>query len=182
MKGKLLIANPRFPSSNPFAKSVIYLYQHNSVLGSSGVVLNKSSSKRVSDFAGYDIGFEQYCNNMIHLGGPVNPAAMILLHSDDWKSSNTVEVGNRLRISSDEGMFDRLGIGPEPAYWRMFFGYSGWSVGQLESEIEGKNGYDESTRWLLADPTDELMFLYDNEEQWEKSLEHATSQIVDSWF
>jgi putative AlgH/UPF0301 family transcriptional regulator len=30
--GKLLIANPNFPSESPFAKSVIYIYQDDEML------------------------------------------------------------------------------------------------------------------------------------------------------
>jgi putative AlgH/UPF0301 family transcriptional regulator len=30
----------------------------------------------------------------IHIGGPVNPSAIILLHTDDWSSTNSASIGN----------------------------------------------------------------------------------------
>ena len=39
--GKLLIANPNFPSESPFAKSVIYIHEDHPNIGTMGIMLNK---------------------------------------------------------------------------------------------------------------------------------------------
>ena len=46
--GQLLISHPNFPKQSPFRKSLIYIYQDDSINGSVGVVLNKASRTSVS--------------------------------------------------------------------------------------------------------------------------------------
>lgn len=180
--GKLLIANPNVPSDNPFAKSVIYIYNDHPLKGSTGVILNKPSSTTVQEMC-YDqrIAYHQ-TNHKVHIGGPVNPQALVLLHTDEWQSQNTVYASNTLCISSDKLMFLKLSQGDEPAYWRMFVGYSGWAPKQLDMELTGQAPYDKLSRWLTAEANDDIIFGYDGVDQWNKALELCSQQTVDQWF
>lgn len=173
--GKLLIANPNVPPNSPFGNSVIYMYSDHPLKGSTGVILNKQSNTTVQEMC-YDqrIAYHQ-TSHKVHIGGPVNPQAMVLLHSDEWQSQNTVYAGNQLSISSDKLMFLKLSQGDEPAYWRMFVGYSGWAPQQLDMEIKGK-------QWLTAEANDDIIFEYDGVEQWTKALELCSQQTIDQWF
>jgi len=180
--GKILIANPCMPDDNPFSKSVVYIYADNSKQGTVGLILNKPSNTTVQDIC-YDhkVTFPSR-GPMIHMGGPVNATAIILLHTDDWYSSNTAYAGNNLHISSDNFMFVKLAEGNEPCYWRMMVGLSSWAVGQLDMEIKGQFPYSKEHQWLTADPTEDIIFGYDGEEQWNKALELCSKQTIDSYF
>jgi putative transcriptional regulator len=178
--GKLLIASPSFPPESPFAKSVIYIYQDDVQLGTVGVILNKPQET-----------VSQHCNDVgimfpdtqpkMHLGGPINPTSLLLLHTDDWYSSNTAEIGNGLRISSDGHMFFKIATGNEPVYWRAFYGLSAWRPGQLDQELSGVYPYSKNT-WLLADATDEVVFDYDGDDQWIKAVDLCSQQTIDNFF
>lgn len=180
--GKILIANPTMPKENPFAKSVIYIYADDSRQGTVGVIINKPSHTSVQKLC-YDHRVTYPSRGpMVHMGGPVNPSAMILLHTDDWNSQNTAHAGNNLLISSDKLMFLKLAEGNEPCYWRMIVGFSSWAVGQLDMEIKGQFPYSKEHRWLTADPSEDILFAYDGEEQWDKALELASHQTIAHWF
>ena len=178
--GKLLIANPNFPKESPFAKSVIYIYQDDARAGTIGLVLNKPTLT-LTDFCEENGIMFPDTVPMMHTGGPVNPTALVLLHTDDWESSNTASVGNGLRISSDNHMFLKISTGNEPIYWRAFYGLSAWRVGQLDKELAGEFPYVKNT-WLLADATDDIIFNYDSEEQWIMAVDLCSQQTINHFF
>lgn len=117
----------------------------------------------------------------IYFGGPVANDAVLMLHSDEWYSSNTTTAGRGYRLSSDYEMFEKISQGNEPVYWRIFSGVSSWVPGQLDLELAGEFPYHGAHSWLLADPTDDIMFMYDSEEQWEQAIELASQQMFDSF-
>jgi len=179
--GKLLIANPTMPTDNPFSRTVIYIYQDNPQLGTWGLVLNRPSKNTVQQLC-FDHQVT-YPNGgpMVYMGGPVNPTAMVLLHTDDWQSKNTALAGNNLLISSDKFMFLKMSQGNEPIYWRMCVGLSAWSPGQLDMEMKGQFPYDQTHRWLTATPSEDIIFNYDGEDQWDKALELCSQQTISQW-
>ena len=179
--GKLLIAHPNVEAENIFAKTVIYVYQHDSEQGSLGVILNKCSRFRITDIcAEKNIVFGDTTKRVYH-GGPVNPQALVLLHSDDWYSTNTVGAGNNLCVSSDNNMLGKISNGDEPAYWRLFGGMCGWAPGQLEAELSGQWPYRPENSWLTADANDSLIYDYDGKAQWTNLVEISSQQMFDKY-
>ena len=173
--GKLLISHPSFPKQSPFSRSIIYIYQDDAVNGTAGIVLNKPSRTSVSMLCEQNQLMFGDTRPMMHMGGPVNTSALLLLHSDDWSSSNTASAGGRLRISSDNHMFLKLCQGNEPVYWRAFFGYSTWTPGQLQNELD-------NSMWLTADADEHTIYNYDGDKQWNSALELYSQQTIDSYF
>ena len=178
--GKLLIANPNFPSESSFAKSVIYIYQDDPDAGTIGLILNKPSTS-VSAFCDMNGVMFPDTEPRIHIGGPVNPSAIILLHTDDWLSTNSASIGNGLRISSDNFMFMKISTGNEPIYWRAFLGISAWRPGQLDTELEGEFPYVKNM-WLIADANDDVIFNYDGEDQWVRAVDLCSQQTINHFF
>jgi putative transcriptional regulator len=180
--GKILIANPTMTDDNPFAKTVIYIYADDPVQGTTGVILNKPSETTIQDlFYDHKVTYPSK-SPMVHVGGPVNRTAIVLLHTDDWNSQNTAHAGNNLLISSDKLMFLKMSQGNEPIYWRMMIGLSSWAPDQLDMEMRGQFPYNKSHQWLTAEPSEDILFGYDGEEQWNKALELCSQQIIDQWF
>lgn len=170
------------PDTNPFAKSVIYIYADDPVQGTTGVVLNKPTDSTVQDIC-YDhkVTYPSRAPR-VHLGGPVNKTAIVLLHTDDWNSQNTAIAGNNLLISSDKLMFLKMSQGNEPIYWRMMVGLSSWAPDQLDMEIAGQFPYDKTHKWLTAEANEDIIFGYDGEEQWNKALDLCSQQMIDYYF
>jgi len=177
--GKLLIANPNFPEDSPFHKNVIYLHDDQPG-GTFGVRLNQpyGTVSRFCDHSG--IMFPDM-NPMMHAGGPVNPSAVIILHTNEWQSSNTTQTNQGLAISSDAHMFHKMSTGNEPVYWRAFQGMCAWRPGQLDKELNGDHPYNKSM-WLLAEPNDDVIFNYDNSDQWVMAVDLCSQQTIANFF
>lgn len=179
--GKLLIAHPKIPVGNPFRKSVIYIYEDNAN-GTQGVVLNYHSSFTVKDLCNQKGIIYPDGTHNLHKGGPVNEQAILMLHTDEWQSSNTMEAGKGYRISSDNHMFQKVALGDAPVYYRIFAGMSSWAVGQLDMEMKGQFPYRPENSWLTATANDSIIFDYDGDAQWEKAVELSSRQMIEQYF
>ena len=60
------------------------------------------------------------------IGGDNNESAMIMLHTDEWYSSNTIQINDHLSMSSDDLMMEKLEMGNVPEWYRLFLGFEGW--------------------------------------------------------
>ena len=179
--GQLLIAHPNLSKSNPFYKTVIYIYEHNE-LAVMGTVLNRNTNCTIQSL--FDAKGHCYSNSSptLHAGGPVNQAALVMLHSDEWSSTNTAAAGPGIRITSDNLMFEKMAMGDEPVNWRMFNGLCSWTYGQLDMELSGKFPYRPENSWLTATANDDIMFECDGEELWEQALELSKTQMINEFF
>ena len=179
MVGKLLVAPPA-QDDEFWSKSVVFVYEHNS--GSNvGLILNKPSERKLSELALHH-GIDYSGEEMLYLGGPVNPAALVMLHSNDWHCTNTMQVMDDFRISSDKSMLRRVCSGDAPRHWRMFLGMSVWAPGQLEGEISGTAPWSKKHSWLTAPSSQSLVFQKDPERMWKKSIDLAVQKMTENFF
>ena len=180
-EGKILIAHPGCPKDNPFHKSVVYIYQDNPG-GTIGVIINKPSRFTVQDIcADKKIVFLNK-NPSVYHGGPVNPNALILLHSNDWHSENTISAGQDMLVSSDNVMLKSIAEGRQPKQWRLFGGMSAWQAGQLQQELSGRWPYRPENSWLLARVPKEFIFNVNHKQQWQMACELSAHQMFDAYF
>ena len=182
LTGKILISHPNVPDGNIFHRSVVYLYQDNPSEGSIGLILNKPSKFLVQDAARDKNIILPDLHNKIYHGGPVNQQALVMLHTNNWGSENTMPAGRQLCVSSDNLMFHKLANGDHPAYWRMFGGMAGWAPGQLDAELSGKWPYRAENSWLIAEPTEEFLFMKNGEKQWQRAFELSSNQMFNQYF
>lgn len=177
LKNKLLIAPPAIKESF-WHKTVIYVTEHHS-RGSVGLVLNKRSQMTVVEFA-EQCGFKLDAPGYIYLGGPVNVKALSMLHTSEWRCSNTLKITPRLAISSAEDLLSRMAMGDAPRHWRLFLGLCGWAPGQLEGEILGIPPRTHDLSWLIANPDLNLLFETDQKDQWTQSVELSGKEFAQS--
>jgi putative transcriptional regulator len=141
--GKLLVANPRLIDPN-FDRTVVLILVH-SEDGALGVVINRPSDTAVGE------ALPQWSERagppaVMFLGGPVSrdsviclarvpaPAALEACAGDDvWRVVDG-DLGT-LDLDTDADRLDDT-----VSDLRIFAGYSGWSAGQLESEL-GAGGW-----------------------------------------
>ena len=140
-EGKLLIAVPDLQDLN-FLRTVVLVLHHDQ-FGASGVVLNRPTDTRVSDLLPQlELPVESVTTltERLHVGGPVE-GPLIVLHDDRDLSEEAVIPG--VFISTRRDLVEQL-LATDRLEMRLFSGYSGWSSGQLENEVE-QGG------WLLQD-------------------------------
>jgi putative transcriptional regulator len=172
-QGKLLVAHPMLDEY--FHRTVILIYQDDPKNGTVGLVLNKPTKITVSDVIA-DRGIAYGGTEHVYRGGPVNETAILMLHEDNWYSSNTIHVSRGLSISSDDIMMEKLAMGNQPLAWRMCMGVAGWHPGQLQKELNSKYG------WLTCDADSSIVFAKDGERQWNQALQKCANQTIDSYF
>lgn len=157
--GSLLISEP-FMYDDYFTRSVVLLCEHNEE-GSFGFVLNKYIESSAKDV----LPELNEVELKISIGGPVDNSNLFYVHSIGKELENSVELCKDISIGGD---FDQLKehINKDPkeiSKIRFFIGYSGWSKGQLQEEIDDKS-------WVVLNnvPT-ELILDTSNDSLW-KSL------------
>lgn len=130
LKGHFLVASPRLADSN-FYRSVVLMVQHDAE-GAMGVVLNRQTSSSIASL--WHLVSESECpsEEAVFVGGPVS-GPLIAVHSNDDLAEFEVLPG--VYFATDQEFVVQVVTAPEGPY-RLFVGYSGWSAGQLEGELE----------------------------------------------
>lgn len=182
LEGKILISHPNCPQDNFFHKAVIYIYQDRLSQGTIGVILNKPSQFTLKEICKEKKLNLIGGNSIVYHGGPVQQNALVLLHSQEWKSENTAKAGEKLFISSDTIMLQRLALGDTPIFWKLFGGFSGWAPGQLEAELNGSWPYRPENSWLIAEPNLSLLFETHHDKIWKQAFDMSSHQMFDQYF
>jgi len=179
MIGQLLVAPPA-QKSEYWEESVIFLYEQTAA-SVVGLVLNKPGERSLAELAEHH-ELDYTGDEQIYVGGPVNPSALVMLHTDDWACTNTMHIGGPWRISSDKTMLSRICKGDAPRKWRLFLGMSVWSPMQLEGEMKGNPPWSKKTAWVTAPATESIMFAKSPERAWKKGIDLAAQEMVSSYF
>ena len=179
MIGTLLVAPPA-QEDEFWYKTVVFIYEQNKN-STIGLVLNKPSDRSVQELAEHH-GFNYNGSDLLYIGGPVNPNALVMLHTEDWACSNTMQIGSDFRVSSDKTMLERLCKGDTPRKWRLFLGMSGWGPHQLEGEIAGVPPWTKKKAWLTAPASESIMFGNEPTKVWKKAIDLAAETAVQNYF
>lgn len=180
LQGKLLVAHPR-QVNRPWHRSVV-LVTEDHANGSVGLILNKPADftlQQVLDSKGYACDQDR----MVYVGGPVNSSALVMVHTDDWYSTNTYVVKPGISISSDNLMIEKIAMSNYPRDWRFTCGVSAWGKGQLQAEVQGIGPYAaQGSNWLVCDASPEIVHSWDGEKQWHKALELCSQEMMNQFF
>tara|TARA_B100000900_G_scaffold407917_1_gene421385 strand:+ start:689 stop:1246 length:558 start_codon:yes stop_codon:yes gene_type:complete len=135
-----------------FKNSLIYLCK-NDKDGSFGIIINKRVDINLKDFSlKPDKELEAILNNdKVFLGGPVTPFSPFVIHSLEKKYDETHEVTSNLGVSSRPDVIQSLLNKDFPKNFIVSFGYTGWSPGQLEEEIQQGS-------WLIIPANEQIIF------------------------
>lgn len=157
LKGYLLVAGPRLLDPN-FRRTVVLVGEH-SEEGALGVVLNRPSEttvdEAVPELTPLVDGFEP-----VHVGGPVQPSAIVVLADFAEPERAGVLVLDSIGFLPAEVDPDELG---ELRRARVFAGYAGWGPGQLDGELEEGS-------WIVERALPEDVFTPEPEELWSAVL------------
>ena len=159
--GILLIADPFLKDPN-FLRTVILICEHKQE-GSFGFVLNKqienTLDELIPDLEGYKFP--------VYYGGPVQMDTLHFIHQYPDVIPGSFEISKGVYWGGDFEMVVEM-IKKETiksAKIRFYVGYSGWSSGQLESELKEKS-------WLTVKAERKLVFHKKVDDIWKESLKH----------
>lgn len=144
-QGKILIASPMLGDPN-FNRTVLLMVQHNEQ-GALGLVLNRPLETTVREACERSLGEVLEVEGFLHQGGPCEGPLMVL-HTNEEAADAEVFPGVYFTTERSK-VQTLLHSGRESA--RYFVGYSGWSAGQLESEMEQQ-------AWVVLEPDSEAIF------------------------
>jgi putative transcriptional regulator len=158
-KGKILISEPFLPDTF-FNRSIVYLTDHSSQ-GSVGFILNKKLDLNISAAVA---GFENW-NENINMGGPVAPDTLHYLHSLGDLIPNSVLIEDNVCWGGDiDAIRELISEGKiNHSQIRFFLGYSGWSAGQLERELNEDS-------WIIARVKSEIIMNNRGDDTWKRVL------------
>jgi len=129
LKGQLLIAGPGLLDTN-FWRAVVLVGEH-SPDGALGVVLNRPSETSVDEAAPELAGLAGDMGD-VHVGGPVQPSAVVVLADFVEPPDPNALVVESVGFLPAEVDPDELG---ELRRARVYVGYAGWGPGQLDDEL-----------------------------------------------
>ena len=131
--GKLLVASRDLSDPN-FAKSVVLLvkYDDDGVLG---LIINRRSKVAISHVLD-DLAGAKERTDLVYSGGPVqSDQVMALLRAHSKPDDSDHVVGDVYLVPSKDALEKALSSAAESSL-RVYVGYAGWSVGQLEHEVD----------------------------------------------
>jgi putative transcriptional regulator len=156
-RGHPLVAAPGLIDPN-FHRTVVLLGEHSDD-GALGVVLNRESDVTVSD-AVPELGELLASNGRVHIGGPVQPQAIVVLAEFTDPEQAGALVLDTVGFLPGEVEPEELG---ELGRARVFAGYAGWGPGQLESELAEES-------WIVEPAVPDDVFTAEPEVLWNEVL------------
>jgi putative transcriptional regulator len=134
--GRFLVACKRLRDPN-FFKAVVLMVEHGAK-GAMGLVVNRPSQVTVSHALVQHFELPE-TDDVVYVGGPVEPAALFVLHNAPALDHDGTPVVPGLYVGSSAEVFERVvrsaAEGMPGLDFRIFSGCAGWAPGQLESEL-----------------------------------------------
>lgn len=169
LAGKLLLAMPVMGDPR-FHRAVIFLCAHD-VNGAMGLVVNHTlpgvQFKQLLDQLKIASNIEIDLRNFtipILSGGPVEGSRGFLLHSSEFRQSDTITIDPSFSVTGTIDALKAVAKGEGPEQMLFILGYAGWGAGQLEKELQ-------DNAWLVADPDPDIIFKAQPEQKWERAVQ-----------
>jgi putative transcriptional regulator len=156
LQGKLLVSSPSLIDPN-FRKTVVLVAHHDDD-GAMGLVLSRPSDVAAAEAVPLLEGLPG-AEGPVFVGGPVQPEAFMVLAEFEDVEEAAAPIMNDLGFMPADTEPDDLSI----KRLRLFAGYSGWSAGQLEAELEEPS-------WIVVDAETDDAFADDPDELWRTVL------------
>jgi putative transcriptional regulator len=141
MVGKLLVASPGMREPL-FRRAVILIVQHDSQ-GVLGIIVNRPVKEmalsKIEELMGQkDKKVEGSVPVLV--GGPVDSKVFFVLRSTDYHRPETIDLDQHVAVTTSPEIFRDMGEKKGPEKSLIAFGYVGWTLEQLESEVERVTG------------------------------------------
>ena len=168
LAGSFLVSPPG-QDEGPFARSVVFLLHHDAS-GAMGMIINKpmlhESLARLLETLGdrRPKGAVPQTDITVHYGGPVDPEAILVLHSTEFTADRTRRISGLAAVSRAEDVLRALADRKGPRQFAFFAGYAGWAPGQLEAEIA--KGW-----WVTVPAEADILFGESDSTKWQRAYD-----------
>ena len=163
--GKALIAMPNMTDER-FVRSVIYICSDSKIDGVMGLIVNYPLKtvffKDILLQMNLSFGEEKFYPPVLD-GGPVEDNRGFVLHSSEYRNSDTLLLRDDLALSTSQLALEDLVSGKGPKEALFILGYAKWAPGQLEEEIA-------QNAWLVSEISNTFIFKEPFEKRWEIAL------------
>jgi putative transcriptional regulator len=172
LEGQMLIAMPSL-REGPFARAVVYVCAHRDD-GAMGIIVNQKAE--ATNFPELLVQLDivkpaeaivlpsRAGEVRVLRGGPVETGRGFVLHSRDYfRDNSTVAIADDICLTATLDILRAIAAGEGPEKAVLALGYSGWSSGQLESEMLA-NG------WLNCPADASLVFDADYDSKYDRAL------------
>jgi putative transcriptional regulator len=156
--GQLLVSVPAMEDPN-FEGTVVVLVEHDEH-GTTGLTLNRPLDIPLQEVLG-ELPWLEEGSVPLQWGGPVMSERMHLLSSSPAAPNDALEVVPGLHFGG--GLDDLRRLHEQEENVRLFLGYSGWSPGQLQAEVD-------ANAWHLLPVDMEEVFTTSWRLQWERLM------------
>lgn len=159
-KGTFLIASPDI-ENGIFFRGVILICEHNAS-GSFGLLINKPLE---IDLPEEIINLDTIANPHVSIraGGPVQTNQMMILHTHEESSQQTLNICEGVYLGGDLQFLQEMVADESGPRIHLCFGYAGWTAGQLEREfLDGS--------WYIHPATSKQIFNVPPEKLWRTLL------------
>lgn len=173
LQNHLLIATPSMEDSY-FSRKVAYLFEHNEQ-GAMGIVVNQLAGMTLEELMNMTEtsgAVDQFhSSNPVMMGGPVSRDRGFILHSTQVGWSSSLSIDSEIMITTSKDILEVIGNDNGPEDSIIALGYSGWSAGQLEKELE-------SNSWLTVEADKDILFKVPTEDKWQAAIDKIG---IDIW-
>jgi len=167
--GKLLVAK-RDAREATFAETVILVVRYTQG-GTVGLMLNRRTEVPVSRALDPLKGASGR-SDPVFAGGPVElPNVLALLRTNIMPEGAEHVTGKVYLVPTGTLLEKTLAKRPDPADFRVYLGYCGWSPGQLENETS--HGF-----WRVLNGSADIVFDSEPETLWSRLIERAEQRIA----
>lgn len=155
-----------------FEKTVSFICQHNEH-GAMGLTINRPIDIAFSELLSQlNIPLEdsKLASTPIYLGGPVETGHGFVLHANDtnkltpqqnvWEQS--LSINKHISLTSSKDILTAIARGEGPEDFLIVLGYSGWTSGQIEVEMQQNS-------WLNVAADNEIIFHTPFSQRWESA-------------
>ena len=166
-RGQFLISEPSMEDLN-FKRSVLLITEHNNN-ESIAFILNQPTKLSVNDLID---DFPDF-NTKIHIGGPVEKNTLHFIHSLGSKIDQSVAVSDNLYWSGNFETLKTLIRNGEvkESEVKFFIGYSGWSSGQLEYELQ-------ENAWIVINSDSSIALNNNDKRLWRKFIKQMDKDLA----
>ena len=162
--GVFLIAKPELTDPN-FSRTVVLVTQTED-FSTVGVILNRPTTLKLSDFPTDDGVETAKYRDPIFLGGPVMRQALVaVFHAEAPPAAPAFHVLRTLYMTMHSDNMREL-LGSTDRRYRLYAGFSGWAPRQLENEFNREG-------WLVLPADEDSVFRANTDGMWEELLQRA---------
>lgn len=158
---------------DPHFKETVVLITQPQGSGPFGIIINRPLRHRVSAlFPGNEL--LQGRDDVVFFGGPVGRQSLVFLARTNQAPPRATRVLNEVYFTPDAAWFESMLQRADPLQGvRVYVGYAGWAVGQLQNEIE-RGG------WHVVPADAETIFDKDPASIWPELIQRATQHMTRS--